>query len=65
MSKHVFKTLEEQLSPSEVAERLRVDESTIWRWIAAKKIAPVHKLGHRITRIPASAVNRFLEAQTV
>jgi len=34
--------------------------STVWRWIAAGKIAPVRKLGHRITRIRASAVDVFL-----
>lgn len=57
--------LDEQLSVAEVAERLDVDESTVWRWIAKKKIWPVRKLGRRIVRIPATAVNAFLERQTV
>jgi excisionase family DNA binding protein len=59
------RTLEEQLSVAQVAERLGVDESTVWRWIAKGKIAPVRKLGRRITRVPASAVNRFLQERTV
>lgn len=57
--------VEPQLSPEEVAQRLGVSLSSVWRWIEKGKIAPVRKLGHRITRIPASAVNRFLEGQTV
>jgi len=66
MSKHVAnKVVEEQLTPDEVAAKLKVDVSTVWRWIGQGKIAPVRKLGHRITRIPASAVNAFLEGQTV
>jgi excisionase family DNA binding protein len=59
------RTVEEQLSVDEVADRLGVDPSTVWRWISDGKIAPVRKLGRRITRVPASAVNRFLEARTV
>ena len=61
----LIKQLEEQLSPEQVAERLGVDRSTVHRWIAQGKIKPVRKLGHRITRIPASAVVAFLDAQTV
>lgn len=59
------RTVEEQLSVPQVAERLGVEQSTVWRWIAAGKIKPVRKLGHRITRVPASAVNRFLAERTV
>ncbi len=57
--------LEEQLSAAQVGEWLHVDESTVWRWIRARKIWPVYKLGRRITRIPASAVERFLAGQQV
>jgi excisionase family DNA binding protein len=57
--------VEQQLSVAEVAERLSVDQSTVWRWVKKGKIAPVRKLGRRIVRIPVSAVNKFLEAQTV
>lgn len=57
--------LEEQLSVPQVAERLGVDPATVWRWIKRGQIKPVRKLGHKITRVPASAVNAFLEARTV
>lgn len=57
--------LEEQLSMEQVAERLGVDKSTVWRWLQQGKIKPVRKLGRRIVRVPASAVNRFLEGRTV
>lgn len=56
--------LEEQLPVARVAERLHVDESTVWRWIRAGKLAPVRKLG-RLVRIPASVVQRFLEERTL
>lgn len=59
------RAVEEQLSVPQVAERLGVSAWTVWRWISQGKIAPVRKLGRRITRVPASAVNRFLEARTV
>lgn len=59
------KKLEQQLSPRQVARRLGVDESTVLRWIKAGQLKPVRKLGRRITRIPASAVNRFLQERTV
>lgn len=58
------RSVEEQLTVDELAERLRVNQSTVWRWIKAGKISPVHKLG-RLVRIPASAVNRFLDSTTV
>lgn len=70
--KPVKRQLEEHLSVAEIAERLGVDESTVWREIrtfkeskGAQGIGPTFKLGHRITRVPASAVNRWLEAHTV
>jgi len=56
------RTVEERLTPSEVAARLKINVSTVWRAISAGKIKPVEKLGRRTTRIPAGAVNRWLEA---
>lgn len=58
-------TVEQQLSIDEIAELLGVDYSTVWRWIKQQKLTPVRKLGAGTVRIPASAVNRFLEARTV
>lgn len=64
--------VEEQLSPEEVASRLKVDVSTVFRWMKLYKstdgkegLGPARKLGKRITRLPASGVNRFLESRTV
>ncbi len=59
------KQVEEQLSVAKVAELLDVDTSTVWRWISQGKIKQVRKLGRRITRIPASAINEFLTERTV
>lgn len=57
--------VEEHLSPAEVAKRLQVDRTTVFRWIQTGKLRPIVKLGHRITRVPASVVNAFLEERTV
>ena len=57
-------TVEEQLPLNEVARRLNVSTVTVWRLIRDKRIQPVRKIG-RLVRIPASAVNAFLEAQTI
>jgi excisionase family DNA binding protein len=59
------RTLEEQLSPETIAERINVDVSTVRRWIKQGKLGPPRKLGRRIVRIPASAVNAFLESRAV
>lgn len=64
--------LEEQLPPEVVAERLHLHVSTVWRLIKLGKetegaagIFPTYKLGHRNVRVPASAVNRYLESVRV
>lgn len=66
------RVLEEQLSPDEVARRLGVSVSTVWAYVRQYRetkgkdgIGPARKLSHRVTRIPASAVNRFLEGREV
>jgi transposase len=64
--------VEEQLSPEEIAERLNVDISTVFRWMKVYRetdgkegLGPCRKLGRRTSRVPASGVNRFLESRTV
>lgn len=57
--------LEEQFTVPQLAERLSVDDSTVWRWISAGEFKPVYRLGRRVTRIPASAVNRFLAKRNI
>ena len=58
-------TVEEHLTLEQVAERLNVDKSTVRRWLSRGLIKNVRIFGHRTKRIPASAVNAFLEARTV
>jgi predicted DNA-binding transcriptional regulator AlpA len=60
-------SIEEHYTVDEVAGLLRVSPATVWRKIELGKetrgkegIYPTRKLGHRIVRIPASAVNRYL-----
>lgn len=60
-----LRTVEEQLSPAQVAKLCAVHEDTVRRWIRDGKLKPVRKLGRCVLRIPASAVNRFLEERTV
>lgn len=59
-------TLEEHFTPAQVAERLKVTPRTVARWMAEglatrgkAGLYPVRKLGRRVVRIPASAVERF------
>jgi len=61
----IVEPVEEQLSMTQIAEKLGVNATTVWRWIQRGELKPVRKLGHRIVRVPASAVRRFLEARTI
>ncbi len=65
--RHLYpiRQVEEHLSVEQLAERIGVSESTIWKAIAKTEIKPLVKLGHRLTRIPASAANRYLKSKTV
>ena len=56
---------EMHLSPSDVATRLGVDRSSVFRWINSGQLGPVVKLGRRTLRIPESALLRFLEQRRV
>lgn len=59
------RTVEEQLSIEQIAERLNVHADTVRRWIKKGKLGPPRKLSRQIVRFPASAVNAFLERHTV
>jgi excisionase family DNA binding protein len=56
--------VEEQYSFTQAAQRLGVSRQTIWLLVKRGEIYPVRRWGHRTVRIPASAINRFLEAKT-
>ena len=56
--------MEELLTIRAVAERLRVDVSTVRRWILGGKLEAIElpQLGNRITyRVPQSELNRILK----
>jgi excisionase family DNA binding protein len=57
--------VERHLSADQVADRLSVDHSTVWRWIRTGKLHPVVKLGRRVVRVPESAVVRMLEQSSL
>ena len=58
--------VEEIFTVPQLAERLSLDVSTVWRMIGRGEFHPVYRLtGRRSTRIPASAVNKFLATRTV
>jgi excisionase family DNA binding protein len=57
--------VERMYSPAEVAERLGVGRSTVGRLLQAGEIQPIYRLSHRVVRIPASAVRRYLRSREV
>ena len=56
--------VEQHYTVQETAGRLAVSVATVWRYIRKRKIAPVVKL-ERAVRIPASAIESFIEARRV
>ena len=64
--------VEKHYTAAEVAALLGVTERTVWNHVEAGKrsrgrdgIFPVVKLSHKVVRIPARAVNKFLKARTL
>lgn len=64
--------VEKHYTAAEVAELLGVTERTVWNYVAAGErsrgkdgIFPTVKLSHKVVRIPARAVNKFLKSRTV
>jgi len=58
-------SLGQMLSPEEVARRLEVSRSTVWRLLRQGKIGPAARLGHRTTRIPERSVAAYVAASLV
>lgn len=65
-------TVEPHYSAERAAELLEVSERTIWNYVdtwassgGKEGIGPVVKLSHKVVRIPASALNRFLASRTI
>lgn len=52
--------MEEYFTPQEVAKKLKIDMSTVYRWIKNGNLRAV-KVGH-FWRIPESELKRLLEA---
>lgn len=66
------RTVEQHYSAEALAEILEVAERTVWNYIelyetsaGREGIGPVVKISHKVVRVPASAVNRFLRAKTI
>lgn len=57
--------VEEHYSPEQVADKLAVDVSTVYRLIRKQQLSPVRKLSRKMVRVPASALNAYLEGRTV
>jgi hypothetical protein len=65
-------TIEPHYSAETVAGLLEVVERTVWNYIELYEtsqgkdgIGPVVKLSHKVVRIPASAIKRFLASRTI
>lgn len=65
-------TVEPHYSAERAAELLEVTERTIWNYVdlydrtgGRDGIGPYVKISHKVVRIPASAVNRFLRSRTI
>jgi hypothetical protein len=66
------RSVEKHYSAESLAELLEVTERTVWNWLdryeetAGKDgIGPFVKISHKVVRIPASSVNRWLRAKTI
>jgi len=64
--------IEKHYSAEELAEVLGLTKRTVWSYVqlgqrsqGKEGIYPIVKLSHKVVRIPASAVQRFLKARTV
>jgi predicted transcriptional regulator len=64
--------VEKHYTAAEVAELLGVTQRTVWNYVDKGErsqgkdgIYPVVKLSHKVVRIPARAINRFLKVRTV
>ena len=54
--------MEELFTPQEVAQKLKIDMSTVYRWIREGRLKAV-KIGH-FWRISESELNRLLKGET-
>ena len=66
------RTVELHYSAEEAAELLRVTPRTVWAYVergerteGREGIWPVVKLSHKVVRLPASSINRFLRQHTI
>jgi hypothetical protein len=66
------RSVEKHYSAEALAEILEVAVRSVWNYIelyestaGREGIGPVVKISHKVVRIPASAVNRFLRAKTI
>lgn len=65
-------TVEPHYSAERVAELLEVTVRTVWNYVDVGErtlgkdgIYPVVKISHKVVRIPASSINRWLQSKTI
>jgi predicted transcriptional regulator len=65
-------TVEQRYSAERAAELLEVSVRTVWNYVDEYEasagragLGPVEKLSHKVVRIPASALNRFLASKRI
>lgn len=66
------RTLEPHYDASQIATALGITERTVWKYVelyassgGKDGIGPVVKLSHKVVRVPASVINRFLKSRTI
>ena len=55
------RTVEKLYTLQEAAEMMSMHRTTVWRLVRSGKLRPIERLGERMTRIPASTINRYRE----
>lgn len=58
------KSIEQHYSIEEVAGLLSVHKNTVRNWIREGSLSPVRRVGQNIVRVPASAIQRMMNAET-
>mgnify|MGYP001099492266 CR=1 FL=1 len=55
--------MQDYISATELAKKLRVNPSTIWRWAKKPDFPKPHKLSHNCVRFDQAAVDAWVAAQ--
>jgi excisionase family DNA binding protein len=53
--------VEQFYSITEAASLVSVTRQTMSEWVNRGRVRPVYRVNHKVVRVPASAINRFLK----